>query len=257
MTPTEEPFVPSRPEIKSDAPPLLNVSFPERVASVAVGTVVLLAAARRRPLLALVLGVSGLAMLRRGATGHCDLYQALDINSQEGRFSGHGHSSGHAASGRGTPDHLATKVVESITVQRPREKIYAFWRNLENLPRFMRHVKYVEVLDAKRSRWTVEAPAGQTVAWTAEIINERPNELIAWESLPGAQVRNAGSVWFESMPEGGTYIKVALDYTPPAGAVGALMARLFGQAPGQRLREDLQRFKALMEKPVSADRGND
>jgi uncharacterized membrane protein len=213
----------------------INVSFPERVVSVLSGVTLLALASQRRPAGAFLLGAAGVALLHRGTTGHCSAYESLGINSEQ------------LQTEPGVPGNRGTKVEERILIQRPRTELYRFWRNLENLPRFMRHVKFVEVLDNKRSRWTVEAPAGQTVAWTAEIINERENELIAWESLPGAQVRNAGSVRFEDAPEGGTWVKVSLEFDPPAGVVGALMAKLLGESPQKQLHEDLNSLKEILE----------
>jgi uncharacterized membrane protein len=112
----------------------------------------------------------------------------------------------------------------------------------------MKHVESVSVLDEKRSHWVVRGPAGSTVEWDAEIINDEPNALIAWRSLDNAEVDNAGSVRFVPGPEGrGTEVRVVLDYIPPAGRVGKWVARLFGEEPSQQIHEDLRRFKRLME----------
>jgi uncharacterized membrane protein len=138
--------------------------------------------------------------------------------------------------------------VKTITVARPPQEVYRYWRNLENLPRFMEHVESVRELDKRRSSWVVKGPLGHDLAWTAEIISDREGEMIAWESLPGAEVQNAGSVWFEPV-EGGssTDVKVSLQYQPPAGVVGAAVAKLLGEAPEQQLENDLGRFKSLIE----------
>jgi uncharacterized membrane protein len=144
------------------------------------------------------------------------------------------------------PDNRGINVEKTIVIDRAVDEVYRTWRNFENLPHFMNHLEEVRVLDEKRSHWTAKAPAGMNVQWDAEIINEHPNEMIAWRSLEGADVDNAGSVRFRSVP-GGTEIRVALEYNPPAGAVGAAFARLFHEEPGQQLEEDLLRFKHLVE----------
>ena len=122
-----------------------------------------------------------------------------------------------------------------MTINRTPWDLYQFWRNFENLPRFMKHLKSVKVLDEKRSHWVAKAPAGRTVEWDAEIINDEPNALIAWRSLGGADVDNAGSVRFVPGPEGrGTEVRVVIDYIPPAGRVGKWVAEALRQEPRQR-----------------------
>ena len=115
----------------------------------------------------------------------------------------------------------------------------------------MSHLKEVRVLDEKRSHWVACGPAGYTVEWDAEIINDEPNALIAWRSLEGSDVDHAGSVRFVPAPGGagdrGTEVKVVMDYIPPAGRLGALIAKLFGEEPQQQIQEDLRKFKRIME----------
>ena len=136
----------------------------------------------------------------------------------------------------------------SITVWRPVEEVYAFWRNLENLPRFMRHLESVTVLGDRRSRWRAKAPAGRTVEWDAETIDDRENELIAWRSLPDADVYNAGTVRFMPAPgKRGTEVRVDLEYRPPLGKLGSKVAMLFREEPGQQVQDDLRHFKQVME----------
>jgi uncharacterized membrane protein len=138
------------------------------------------------------------------------------------------------------------KVEHTITVNRPREEVYHFWRQLENLPRFMDHLESVTVLDEDRSHWVAKAPAGTKVEWDASIQDEIENELIAWRSLPGSDIDNAGSVHF--LPAGeGTEVRVVLSYDPPAGRVGAAVAKLLGEEPEQQVEQDLRRFKQVME----------
>jgi uncharacterized membrane protein len=138
------------------------------------------------------------------------------------------------------------KVEHSIVIERTPHDLYHFWRNFENLPRFMKHVKAVTVSDNTHSHWIVKGPAGKDVEWDAEIINEIADKLIGWRSLDGADVPNAGSVHFEQAASG-TEVRVVLKYAPPAGALGALVATLFGENPAQQLEDDLKRFKEVME----------
>jgi uncharacterized membrane protein len=139
-------------------------------------------------------------------------------------------------------------VKKAITVGRPVEEVYRYWRDFENLPRFMRHLESVQTTGDGRSRWRAKAPAGKTVEWDAEIVDDQPNRRIAWRSLEGAEVDNAGEVRFEPAPAGrGTEVYVALRYDPPAGPVGALVAKLFGEEPGQQVEGDLRRFKQVLE----------
>lgn len=139
-------------------------------------------------------------------------------------------------------------VGRSVTIDRPRADLYAFWRDFTHLPLFMHNVHSVVVEDALRSHWVIEAPAGQTVEWDAEISLDEPGRTIAWRSLEGASVRNSGRVEFLDSPDGrGTVVRVTLVYDPPAGAVGKLVAKLFQKEPKIQARQDLRRFKQLME----------
>jgi uncharacterized membrane protein len=133
-------------------------------------------------------------------------------------------------------------------VNRPPEEVYNLWKNYENFPRFMYHLESVKVTGDKRSHWVAKAPAGMTVEWDAETIQDIPNERIAWRSLEGSTVPNSGEVRFERAPGGrGTIVRVAVEYRPPAGPIGAAIAKLFGREPGQQIREDLRRLKQLIE----------
>lgn len=139
-------------------------------------------------------------------------------------------------------------VQQIVTIDKPRSELYAFWHSFENLPHFMKHLESVTVLDNRRSHWVAKAPAGATVEWDAEITDERPDELIAWRALPGADVENVGTVRFEDAPGGrGTVVCVSIKYKPPVGLLGAAVAKLWGEEPNQQVKEDLRRFKNLME----------
>lgn len=140
-------------------------------------------------------------------------------------------------------------VEKSIVINQTPESLYKFWRDLENLPRFIENLESVNPLDERRSHWVVKAPGNTRVEWDAEIFNEKENELIAWRSLPGrAEVTNAGSVHFENAPDGrGTKLSVTLNYNPPGGKAGVLLAKLFGDEPGQLVELNLRRLKRLVE----------
>lgn len=140
------------------------------------------------------------------------------------------------------------RVRKVIIVNRSPEEIYRYWRDFQNLPRFMKNLESVQVLSEERSHWVAKGPGGKKVEWNAEIIEDRPNERIAWRSFEGADVPNSGSVSFEPAPGGrGTLVRVEMQYSPPGGLLGATFAKLFGRAPEQQIEEDLRRFKQVME----------
>jgi uncharacterized membrane protein len=222
-----------------------NVNDIERVASVAAGGALAAYALRRKDLASVMLGLVGGYLLERGVTGHCHVYDALGVTTAHGDddpVQQHGPNAVLDAS-------RARRVEHAVTVHgKTPAELYAFWRDFENLPRIMEHLESVEVLDEVRSRWTAKAPAGRTVEWDAEVYNEVPDQLIAWRSLHDADVPNAGSVHFTAVPGGrGTEVRVVLEYDPPAGRLGAAVAKLFREEPDNQVREDLRRFKQLME----------
>jgi uncharacterized membrane protein len=147
----------------------------------------------------------------------------------------------------------SVRVRRAVFVNRPRDEIYAFWRDLANLPRIMGHLDAVETLDDGRSRWRARGPAGMTVAWEAEVMLDEPGEMIAWRSLPGGDVDAAGVVRFERAPGGrGTAVEVEFRYMPPGGRPGTMPARLFGRDPDQEVLRDLRAFKQAMEAGAGA-----
>ncbi|GII66154.1 hypothetical protein Skr01_62390 [Sphaerisporangium krabiense] len=148
----------------------------------------------------------------------------------------------------GLPPHRLTNLRAAITVNRPRREVYRFWRDIENLPRFMIHLESVEPIAGGYSHWRAKGPAHKSVEWDAEIIEDQTEQLIAWRSVEGATVRNRGSVRFTDAPGGrGTEVRVDIDYDPPAGKVGLAFARLLGEHPQQQVCDDLRRFKQVME----------
>lgn len=214
--------------------PSPNVAQPERIASGLGGAILALGGLRRGGLGGILLMVTGGLLVQRGLSGRCQLYKKLGV------------STNHEDDGRGTASGQALRLEESVHVRRPAHELYATWRHLANLPSIMPHVRSVEEQGAGRSHWVVEGPGGRDVEWDAEIINDKPGELIAWQSLPGADVRSAGTVRFE--PEGdGTRIVVKLEYTPQGGRAGARLAGLFAANPAQELAESLASFKERTE----------
>jgi len=142
----------------------------------------------------------------------------------------------------------AMHVKAAITVRKPREEVYRFWRDLENLPSFMNHVEAVEGNGNGRSHWRVKAPAGATVEWDAEVVEDRPGEALVWRSVEGSQIRNAGAVRFLDAPRNqGTEVHVEFDYGAPGGRLGEAVAKLFGEEPTQQAKDDLRRFKQVLE----------
>ncbi len=142
----------------------------------------------------------------------------------------------------------SVRVEHSIAVNRSAEDCYRMWRTLENLPRFIHHVESVEMRDSGRSHWKAKGPAGLSVEWDAEITRDDPNAVIAWRSVEGSRIPNSGVVRFAPAADGrGTFVSLSLQYEPPTGALGLTLAKLFGADPEQHVREDLRRFKRLLE----------
>lgn len=136
----------------------------------------------------------------------------------------------------------------AITINRPVDDVYRYWRDFKNLPSFMAHLDSVEVTGERQSHWVAHAPAGRSVQWDAEITDDTPGERIAWRSLDGADVANSGSVEFAPAPRGqGTEVTVELEYEPPGGKLGAAVAKLFGEEPLQQVKDDLRRCKQVLE----------
>jgi len=140
------------------------------------------------------------------------------------------------------------KMEKTITIDRSPEEIYAFWRRFENLPRFMQHLESVTEAGGGTSHWVLKTGHGKMLEWDARLIEDKPGQMISWQSLEGADVDNAGSVWFTAAPgAGSTEVKVAMKYSPPGGKLGLAMAKFFGENPDEEMAEDLGRLKALLE----------
>ncbi len=142
------------------------------------------------------------------------------------------------------------ELMRAITINKPPEEVYAFWRDFRNLPRFMLHLQDVQVIDDRHSHWETRAPImkDKTLGWDAEIVDDRPNELISWQSLPDADVPNRGTVRFNPAPrDQGTEVRVFMEYEVPGGPVGKAMAGLFGEAPERQVYDDLRALKSVLE----------
>ena len=221
--------------VRRPQPAGVNVAGAERAVSVAAGAVLTLLGGSRRNLPGLLVAGLGGGLLYRGVTGHCPLYSTLEIDT---------------AAGGGDLTQRGIHVEQAFLINKSAEELYGFWRNFENLPRIMKHLKSVEVIDEQRSHWTARAPriAGGQVEWDAEITRDAPNSLIAWQSLPGADVDHAGSITFApTTGDRGTEVHVSMNYVAPAGRAGTWIATLFGDAPEQQIHESLRNFKRLME----------
>jgi uncharacterized membrane protein len=152
----------------------------------------------------------------------------------------------HLQAESGTAD--GGRVNKTVIINRPPHELYGYWRNFQNFPRFMEYLESVQVTGDKRSHWVAKGPVGKRVEWDAEITADQPNELIAWRSLEGSDVEHSGSVKFRPARGGrGTFLRVELEYRPPAGVVGVAVAKLFGRAPDQEIHESLRQLKQLME----------
>ncbi len=185
---------------------------------------------------AAMIAAAGASLIVRGATGHCPVYSAAQVNTAD--------TDTRVALGGSR----GINVEHAVTINRPVAELYGYWRQFDQLPRFMTHLASVRQLDDRRSHWVAKGPAGRKFEWDAEIISDIPNELISWRTLENASVVSAGSVRFKPAGRGrGTEVHVRLQYAPPAGKAGAAVAWLFGEEPSQTIQEDLRRFKQLLE----------
>jgi uncharacterized membrane protein len=199
------------------------------------GTLLTVYGVRRRSLAGALVAAGGGALIYRAATENRRVSELAGIRRSA--------STKRALSGSG-----GINVEESVTINRPPIELYTLWRDLEQLPSFMPHLVSVRQIDSRRSHWVAKVPAGRTVEWHADIINDIPSELIAWRTLAGSDVVSAGSVHFKAAPGGrGTEVRVRLQYDLPGGKLGAMAAWMFGDEPSQTILEDLRRLKQLME----------
>ncbi|MBD2127942.1 SRPBCC family protein [Microcoleus sp. ZQ-A2] len=213
-------IVPNQPQKPNES----SVTDTERWATLIGGGAMVLLGLRQGSLRGALTALAGGGLMYRGVTAQTGIQDALGMNQ-------------------------SIKVEKTVTISnKSPEELYQFWRNFENLPHFMKHLKHVSVINNTRSHWIASAPMGGSVEWDAEIINDQENRLIAWASVEGADIDNSGFVRFQRAPQGrGTEVKVVLEYNPPGGVVGDAIAKLFGEEPQQQIGDELRRFKMLME----------
>lgn len=225
----------------------VNVGKTERWASAVGGGLLALYGLSRFSLRGLLVAAGGGALLYRGLTGNSPAFGALGYSTA-----------------RPQAQPRPATVITTLTVARPREAVYDFWRDLTNLPRFMQHLAQVRPIDDRYSDWTARVPGGMgTMSWRAELTEERAGEQLTWRSVPDADIDNAGTVTFRDAPGGGTEVHVAIAYRPPGGDLGTGTARLLTPAFEQMVKEDVRRFKHILEageipttegQPAGADR---
>jgi uncharacterized membrane protein len=225
-----------------------NVGDSERWLSVAAGAALAVYGLDRGGLPGGLLAVVGAELMRRGTTGHCLIYDALNVSTASDGTARGPHRDLTVSPAATVRASRAVKVEHSSTVMRPADELYAFWRDPANVPRVLEFVESVEAKSDTAARWRVRGPGGIAVEWDADIINDIPNELLAWKSVGNADVPNAGSIHFRPAPDTrGTEVRLVLEYQPPAGHLGALVAKLLKQNPDEQVRAALRRFKQLAE----------
>ena len=205
-----------------------NVGTPERVLSVAGGAWLLLDSVAKQKVNVFQI-LAGSYLLLRGITGVCLAYQGL---------------------GKSEVDYRARNIniKTALTVKRPRHQVYAFWRRLENLPQFMNHLRRVEVLDGKTSKWTAAGPGNfGTLSWKSEIIKDDPGALLSWQSLPGSSIENSGKVTFEDAGASSTALDVVISYHAPLGILGEKAGRLINPLFEKIVMDDIRNFKRYIE----------
>lgn len=206
-----------------------NVGRMERAASVLGGAALVAFGLSRRSRGGLGTAATGAGIMLRGLTGYCPLYDSLGVD--------------RAAPGEGASPRPGIWIERETIIDEPVDTLYAFWRDLRNLPTVVPDIESVTVESPLRSRWVVKGPAGAKVEWTAEIIEDRPGELIAWRTVDSPRVAHSGTVRFENQSGGGTLVRVTLRYDPPGGEISHKVAALFATDPGPRIEESLARLK--------------
>lgn len=224
-----------------------NVGHAERWISVLAGSALAIYGLDRRDRGGALLALAGAALVHRGVTARCSVYSALSLSSaDEAPQRVHdGEPASRAAVFRASD---AVKVERSITVNAEPARLYALWKDPVNLPLFMDWLDEVHPIDGRHARWRARGPAGMTIEWVAEVINEVPDSLIAWKSVENPDIKNAGSVHFRPRPSGdGTEVRLVFEWVPPGGRAGMAVAKLLGNDPANRITEGLEKFKAFAE----------
>lgn len=210
---------------------IINIGKAERITSVIGGGILATLGLRNiRERNGIVMALAGGFLVMRGLTGFCAVSKLLNRNTARKKAA-------------------AIEVTGALMINKPREEVYAYWRNLGNLPNFMEHLEEVVVHDENRSAWKARIPGGiATISWEAEITADEPGSYLSWCSLPGSVVDNAGEVRFIDAPEGrGTHVYAEITYRLPAGDVGAVVGKMFNPVVEQLVREDIRRFKNILE----------
>jgi uncharacterized membrane protein len=229
------PSVEYRPAAGSRRP--RNVGQIERVLSVAAGTALLPRGFRQKSATGWGLAAVGAGLLYRGLTGHCAAYQGLGISTAHPEIKG-----------KGVPAQRGFRYERSILIQRSAADLYQAWRRPENLSALTGHLVSISPTSPDRTRWVAEGPWGKRVEWEAEVFNDKPDELIAWRSLPDSELDTAGSVHFTPAPaDRGTLLTVLLKYDTPGGRLGATLAGLLGHGFESQVDDALRQFKQVME----------
>lgn len=217
---------------RSNQGPLQNVSNFERGLSIGIGSLLVYSAVknfRKTPVRAVLRAGLGAAMVFRGASGTCPVYSSLHVDGTKTS---------------------AVNMRTTFIVNRPRNEVYAAWRNLQTLPRFMKHLKNVTEISSTRSHWEATIPQGSpvSISWDAEIVKDEPGALLSWMSLPGSTIENAGKVEFrDALGHQGTEVKVTIIYRPPAGNIGSGVAKLMNPVFQKIIRRDVLNFKQYFE----------
>ena len=215
----------------------VNVGRTERWISGIAGALLLGYGLRRRRYRT-VLAPLGLGLIGRAVSGRSVVNRALGRSSAAGP-----RATAVASLERGE----GTRIEQAVIIARPAPDLFRFWRQFDTLPRFMENLESVTLLDERHPHWVAKGPLGARVEWDAEIHNEIPDELIAWRSLPGSDVDQAGSVHFMPGSGGGSEVRVVLRYAAPAGKIGEAIGHVLGEDPRQQIADDLRRFKQVME----------
>jgi uncharacterized membrane protein len=209
----------------------INLNWAERYISIAAGVKLALNGLGNifsSPFTSALKMGAGAYLLNRGVSGHCAIYSRI---------------------GKDTQQPIDINIRTAFTINKPRKEVYKFWRKLDNLPLFMNHLESIEVIDNTRSRWVLKLPTGVgTISWDAEIVKDKPNEMIGWSSLPDSIIDNAGKVFFRDTEDGkGTLIDVVITYQPPAGGVGASIAHVLNPLFKNIVDTDVRNFKQYMD----------
>src|SRR5262245_56214441 len=219
-----------------------NIGNMQRLFSVLAGSGCIFRALKRPSLFGVILGMAGISLVYRGASGYCLVFAAMDLNTSKDT------QETKLLRRRNVTIEKTTEIRATIVINRPPADLYRFWRSFDNLPRVMRHVQSVFVINDHLSYWVVQTLAGVTLEWDAKITHDVENERIAWRSFADADIDNAGFVEFEPIGDGQkTKLTLTLQYALPTRLMETAAAELFGEHPEYTLAQDLQRLKDLME----------